>query len=123
MGLLCRRLTKENVKPSGRHLGKLSHSNPGVVFDCVSLQANVHTEHMHTHMLHQILYKVFNHLSNTTELKCLYAVVIQNTDMLLSIEWFAPQVSMCDLIGGSFVGLNLCYNLFCTNWCMQSGYE
>ena len=36
-----RRLTKENVKPSGRHLGKLSHSNPGVVFDCVSMLYNV----------------------------------------------------------------------------------
>ncbi|VDO92320.1 unnamed protein product [Schistosoma margrebowiei] len=28
-----RRLSKENVKPMGRHLGKLSHSNPGLLFD------------------------------------------------------------------------------------------
>lgn len=32
----CRRLSKENVKPSGRQLGKLSHSNPGVLFEYVS---------------------------------------------------------------------------------------
>lgn len=31
-----RRLSKENVKQLGRHLGKLSHSNPGVLFDFVS---------------------------------------------------------------------------------------
>ncbi|KAM7540386.1 hypothetical protein Aperf_G00000037924 [Anoplocephala perfoliata] len=30
---LMKRLSKENVKQLGRHLGKLSHSNPGVVFD------------------------------------------------------------------------------------------
>lgn len=33
---LCRRLTKDNVKPSGRQIGKLSHSNPGIIFDYVS---------------------------------------------------------------------------------------
>lgn len=32
----CRRLTKENVKPSGRQIGKLSHSNPTILFDYVS---------------------------------------------------------------------------------------
>lgn len=32
----CRRLTKDNVKPSGRQIGKLSHSNPGIIFDYVS---------------------------------------------------------------------------------------
>ena len=32
----CRRLTKENVKPSGRQIGKLSHSNPGILFEYVS---------------------------------------------------------------------------------------
>ena len=31
-----RRLTKESVKQSGRQLGKLSHSNPGIVFEYVS---------------------------------------------------------------------------------------
>ncbi len=31
----CRRLTKDNVKPSGRQIGKLSHSNPGIIFDYV----------------------------------------------------------------------------------------
>lgn len=30
-----RRLTKENVKPSGRQIGKLSHSNPTILFDYV----------------------------------------------------------------------------------------
>lgn len=34
--LFCRRLTKENVKPSGRQIGKLSHSNPGILFEYVS---------------------------------------------------------------------------------------
>ena len=34
--VFSRRLSKENVKPSGRQLGKLSHSNPGVLFEYVS---------------------------------------------------------------------------------------
>lgn len=33
--LFYRRLTKENVKPSGRQIGKLSHSNPTILFDYV----------------------------------------------------------------------------------------
>ena len=33
-----RRLSKETVKPSGRQLGKLSHNNPGIVFDYVLTQ-------------------------------------------------------------------------------------
>lgn len=32
---IMKRITKENVKPSGRQLGKLSHSNPGILFDYV----------------------------------------------------------------------------------------
>lgn len=32
---LMRRISKENVKPMGRQLGKLSHSMPAVVFDYV----------------------------------------------------------------------------------------
>ena len=32
-----RRLTKDNVKPSGRQIGKLSHNNPGIIFDYVSM--------------------------------------------------------------------------------------
>ncbi|XP_033742553.1 THO complex subunit 2-like isoform X3 [Pecten maximus] len=35
---IMKRLAKENVKPSGRQLGKLSHSNPGVVFEYVLSQ-------------------------------------------------------------------------------------
>ncbi|KAL5011569.1 hypothetical protein ScPMuIL_010120 [Solemya velum] len=35
---IMKRLSKENVKPSGRQLGKLSHSNPGVVFEYVLSQ-------------------------------------------------------------------------------------
>ena len=47
-GFFCRRLTKENVKPSGRQIGKLSHSNPGILFEYVSslsllLSANVYS--------------------------------------------------------------------------------
>ena len=32
-----RRLSKENVKFSGRQIGKLGHSNPAILFDHVSL--------------------------------------------------------------------------------------
>ncbi|KAL4230734.1 THO complex subunit 2 [Mactra antiquata] len=35
---IMKRLSKENVKPSGRQLGKLSHSNPGVLFEYVIRQ-------------------------------------------------------------------------------------
>ena len=33
---IMKRLAKENVKQLGRQLGKLSHSNPGAVFEYVS---------------------------------------------------------------------------------------
>ncbi len=39
---IMKRLTKENVKQMGRQIGKLSHANPGVLFDYVST-ANVVT--------------------------------------------------------------------------------
>ncbi|KAI8799110.1 THO complex subunit 2, partial [Biomphalaria glabrata] len=32
---IMKRLSKETVKPSGRQLGKLSHSNPGIVFEYI----------------------------------------------------------------------------------------
>ncbi|VDP72176.1 unnamed protein product [Echinostoma caproni] len=32
---VSQRLSKENIKPMGRQLGKLSHSNPGLLFDLV----------------------------------------------------------------------------------------
>ncbi|XP_064608579.1 THO complex subunit 2-like isoform X2 [Liolophura sinensis] len=35
---IMKRLAKENVKPSGRQLGKLSHSSPGTVFEYVLSQ-------------------------------------------------------------------------------------
>jgi THO complex subunit 2 len=35
---LMRRISKENVKPMGRQLGKLAHSMPAVIFDYVSSQ-------------------------------------------------------------------------------------
>ena len=36
-----RRLAKENVKPLGRQIGKLSHSNPGVLFEhvCINIRS------------------------------------------------------------------------------------
>ena len=34
--LLFRRLAKENVKPLGRQIGKLSHGNPVILFEYVS---------------------------------------------------------------------------------------
>lgn len=39
--MMCRRITKDNVKPSGRLLGKLTHSNPGIVFSYVSLDLSL----------------------------------------------------------------------------------
>ena len=33
---IMKRLAKENVKQLGRQLGKLSHSNPGALFEYVS---------------------------------------------------------------------------------------
>ena len=35
---LMRRISKENVKQMGRHLGKLSHTMPAVVFDYVMIR-------------------------------------------------------------------------------------
>ncbi|XP_064217395.1 THO complex subunit 2 isoform X6 [Aotus nancymaae] len=35
---IMKRLTKENVKPSGRQIGKLSHSNPTILFDYVCFE-------------------------------------------------------------------------------------
>ncbi|KAK3741029.1 hypothetical protein RRG08_005719 [Elysia crispata] len=35
---ITKRLSKETVKPSGRQLGKLSHNNPGIVFDYLLTQ-------------------------------------------------------------------------------------
>lgn len=34
---LMKRVSKENIKPVGRHLGKLSHCSPGFLFDYVSI--------------------------------------------------------------------------------------
>ena len=34
---VMKRLSKENVKPTGRQIGKLSHSNPSFLFDNVSI--------------------------------------------------------------------------------------
>ena len=48
-----RRITKDNVKPCGRQVGKLSHSNPGVVFDYVSHHGNRVTD------AHATLYMLF----------------------------------------------------------------
>lgn len=35
---IMKRLTKENVKPSGRQIGKLSHNNPTILFDYILSQ-------------------------------------------------------------------------------------
>ncbi|XP_029463722.1 THO complex subunit 2 [Rhinatrema bivittatum] len=35
---IMKRLTRENVKPSGRQIGKLSHSNPTILFDYILSQ-------------------------------------------------------------------------------------
>lgn len=33
-----KRLTKENVKPMGRQIGRVSHSNPCIIFDQILSQ-------------------------------------------------------------------------------------
>ena len=35
---ILKRLTKDTVKQSGRQLGKISHSNPGALFDTILVQ-------------------------------------------------------------------------------------
>jgi THO complex subunit 2 len=40
----CRRLVKENVKPIGRLLGKLTHSNPGVVLEYIVDSIQMHDD-------------------------------------------------------------------------------
>ncbi|CAH8568858.1 unnamed protein product [Heterobilharzia americana] len=47
---IMKRLSKENVKPMGRHLGKLSHSNPGLLFDHV-----LHTVQMFTNLINPVV--------------------------------------------------------------------
>lgn len=37
---IMQRISKENVKPTSRQLGKLTHSSPGLLFDYVSLLLN-----------------------------------------------------------------------------------
>uniref|UniRef100_G1QCE7 THO complex subunit 2 n=1 Tax=Myotis lucifugus TaxID=59463 RepID=G1QCE7_MYOLU len=39
---IMKRLTKENVKPFGRQIGKLSHSNPTILFDYILAQIQTH---------------------------------------------------------------------------------
>jgi THO complex subunit 2 len=36
---IMKRVSKENVKPVGRSIGKLTHSSPGVLFDYVSFRS------------------------------------------------------------------------------------
>jgi hypothetical protein len=36
---IMKRVTKETIKPMGRHIGKLTHSAPGILFDYVSLRS------------------------------------------------------------------------------------
>ena len=38
---LMQRVSKENVKPTGRQLGKLSHSSPGLIFTYILSQIQV----------------------------------------------------------------------------------
>lgn len=37
-----KRVSKENVKPVGRHIGKLSHCSPGFLFDYILLQIQIY---------------------------------------------------------------------------------
>ncbi|XP_025831929.1 THO complex subunit 2 [Agrilus planipennis] len=44
---IMKRVSKENVKPVGRHIGKLTHSSPGFLFDYVLLQIQVYDNLIH----------------------------------------------------------------------------
>ena len=85
---MCRRLTKENVKPSGRHLGKLSHSNPGVVFDCVSAIIS-------TVLLHQSLLSV--NVCVTVHSRRVWIQLI-NVCVLLTKSALNAYITHCHLI-------------------------
>ncbi|XP_077984941.1 THO complex subunit 2-like isoform X2 [Glandiceps talaboti] len=43
---IMKRLTKENVKPLGRQIGKLSHANPGVMFEHVLSQIQIYDNYI-----------------------------------------------------------------------------
>ena len=42
---IMQRVSKENVKPTGRTLGKLSHATPGLVFTYILSQIQVDLNH------------------------------------------------------------------------------
>lgn len=44
---IMKRVSKENVKPLGRLIGKLTHSSPGFLFDYVLLQIQVYDNLIH----------------------------------------------------------------------------
>ena len=48
---ILKRLSKENVKLSGRQIGKLSHSNPSFLADNVSTNQTVYTSHIQIYHL------------------------------------------------------------------------
>lgn len=48
---LMKRVSKENVKPVGRRIGKLTHSSPGFLFDYVSFSSVVNRHELHSHLL------------------------------------------------------------------------
>lgn len=43
---LMNRVSKENIKPIGRLIGKLSHSSPGFLFDYILLQIKIHDNYI-----------------------------------------------------------------------------
>lgn len=57
---IMRRLTKENIKQSGRQMGKLSHGNPVVLFDCILNQIQ-----RYDNMINPVV-DAFKYLTNLT---------------------------------------------------------
>ena len=93
--VVCRRLAKENVKPLGRQIGKLSHSAPGVVFEYVS--SNISKE------------EDFGDNRNAVIYKCLYILIyIYNFYICIYV---ICNIYMLMLICHSFFIVGLCTNV------------
>lgn len=73
---IMKRLTKSNVKNSGRQIGKLSHANPGVVFEYVSKEfcfLNIGLiEYMHYKYMFMTTLSVLGMSSNTVKCNLIF---------------------------------------------------
>lgn len=94
-------LTKENVKPSGRQNGKLSHSNPTILFDCILAKIQMCDEFMApvvdslkylTSLNYDVLaYCIIEALANPEKER------MKHDDTTIS-SWLGPLVSFCGAV-------------------------